>query len=85
MQNFICEVKAKFGIHAIPAGRLVMEARKYDSKITLIKGEKKADLRKMVEIRKLGVKCGDKVEVQVEGSDEVIATRVLKAFFERNL
>lgn len=33
----------------------------------------------------LGVKCGQTVEVSVEGADEEIACEAVKAFFEANL
>lgn len=33
----------------------------------------------------LGVKCGQDVEVEISGSDEITAYKELKAFFEANL
>ena len=33
----------------------------------------------------LGVKCGDEVEVQVEGENEADVCEEMKAFFEGNL
>ena len=33
----------------------------------------------------LAVKCGQTVEIQVEGSDEEVAFEGMKAFFEANL
>ncbi len=36
-------------------------------------------------VMSLGVKCGQTVEVTVEGADEDTAVEEIKAFFEQNL
>lgn len=86
MQKFSYVIKDEVGIHARPAGLLVKEAKKYDgSKITIVKDGKSADATKLMALMGLGVKCGDEVEVQVEGTNEADVCEEMKAFFEGNL
>ena len=44
MKNFEYTIKDELGIHARPAGMLVKEAKKYQSKITITKEGKSARL-----------------------------------------
>ena len=85
MRNFQYVIKDEVGIHARPAGLLVKEARKYESKITLTKDGKSAEATKLMAVMGLGVKCGQTVDVSVEGADEEIACEAVKTFFEANL
>ena len=85
MQKFSYVIKDEVGIHARPAGLLVKEAKKYESKITIVKGDKSADATKLMALMGLGVKCGDAVDVEIEGADEADTCEEMKAFFESNL
>lgn len=85
MKKFEYVIKDEVGIHARPAGLLVKEAKKYESKITISKDGKSAEATKLMAIMGLGVKCGQTVEVSVEGADEDTAFEGVKAFFEANL
>lgn len=85
MQKFNYVIKDEVGIHARPAGLLVKEAKKYESTIQIVKDSKSAAATKLMAVMGLGVKCGDTVEVQVEGADEAAACEGIKAFFESNL
>ncbi|MDE6984963.1 MAG: HPr family phosphocarrier protein [Lachnospiraceae bacterium] len=85
MQKFSYVIKDEVGIHARPAGLLVKEAKKYASAIVLKKGEKSAAATKLMAVMGLGVKCGDTVEVEVQGADEETACAEIRAFFEANL
>lgn len=84
MKSFEYVIKDEVGIHARPAGILVKEAKKYESKITINKDGKSAEATKLMAIMSLGVKCGQTVEVTVEGADEDTAVEEIKAFFEKN-
>ena len=44
MKSFEYTVKDELGIHARPAGMLVKEAKKYESKITITKEGKTVDV-----------------------------------------
>ena len=85
MKKFEYVVKDEVGIHARPAGLLVKEAKKYESKITISKDGKSAEATKLMAVMGLGVKCGQSVEVSVEGGDEDAAFEGIKAFFEAHL
>ena len=85
MQKFSYVIKDEVGIHARPAGLLVKEAKKYGSTITIRKDTKSAAATKLMAVMGLGVKCGDTVDVEVEGADEETACAEIKAFFEANL
>ena len=85
MRNFQYVIKDEVGIHARPAGLLVKEAKKYESKIALTKDGISAEATKLMAVMGLGVKCGQTVDVSVEGADEEIACEAVKTFFEANL
>ncbi|MDC7288154.1 HPr family phosphocarrier protein [Blautia schinkii] len=85
MKKFSYVIKDEVGIHARPAGLLVKEAKKYESKIVINKDGKSAEATKLMAVMGLGVKCGQTVEVEVSGADEDSAYEGMKAFFEANL
>lgn len=85
MKTFEHTIKDESGIHARPAGLLVKEAKKYQSIITITKDGKSAVATKLMAVMSLGVKCGNMVQVSVEGEDEDTAAEAMKAFFEANL
>ena len=85
MKNFEYTIKDELGIHARPAGMLVKEAKKYQSKITITKEGKSAEASKLMAVMSLGVKCGQTVQIAVEGPDEEEAAASIQAFFEANL
>ena len=64
---------------------LVKEAKKFQSKVVLNKDGKTAEATKLMAVMGLGVKCGQTVEVEVEGADEDTALEGVKNFFETNL
>ena len=86
MQSFDYSIQDEIGIHARPAGMLVKKAKEFSSKATIRKDDgASADLTKLLAVMSLGVKCGDKVTVTVEGEDEVQAAKELEQFFKENL
>ena len=72
------------GIHARPAGLLVKEAKKFESNISVFKGARKGDLKKIFTVMALGVKQGETIKVQVEGADEEQAASTVEAFLKEN-
>ena len=84
MKEFKYVVTDPVGIHARPAGILVKEAKNFTSKITLTKGEKSADMRKLLAMMGLGVKQGEEVTVTVEGDDEEACAAYIEKFFQEN-
>lgn len=85
MKAFNYTITDEVGIHARPAGMLVKEAKKYASNVTIVKGGKKADAKKLMILMSLGVKCGEEITVEVEGEDEEVASAALETFFKENL
>lgn len=85
MKSFEFVVKEEVGIHARPASQLVCTATPYKSTITIDREGKKADVKRLIGLMALGVKCGDKVVFTIEGEDEEIATSQLEEFCIKNL
>ena len=85
MKTFTYTITDKAGIHARPAGLLVKEAKKFESKISLAKGARKADLKKLFAVMGLGVKQGEAVTVEVDGADEAAAAVAVETFLKANL
>lgn len=85
MKKFEYVIKDEVGIHARPAGMLVKEAKKYESKITISCNGKSAEATKLMAVMGLGVKCGQTVTVTVEGADEDTTEAEIKTFFAANL
>lgn len=84
MKQFTYVIEDKNGIHARPAGLLAKKAAEYGSKITLIKDNKRADTRRIMMLMALGIKCGDQVDIVVEGEDEDVAVSEIKKFLNEN-
>jgi phosphocarrier protein len=71
------------GIHARPAGVLVKTLKGYNSSVTISKGEKSVDMKKLLALMGMGIKQGDTVTVKVEGDDEeTCAAEIEKALKE---
>lgn len=85
MKKFEYTIHDEIGIHARPAGMLVVEAKKYESVITIKKGERKANATRVMAVMSLAVKCGETVEIIVDGPDEDVAVDKIKEFFVNNL
>ena len=80
MRSFMYTIKAPVGMHARHAGLLVKEASRYQSDITLSKGDRSANAKGILALMGLGVIQGDLVKITVEGEDEDIAAMELKNF-----
>ncbi len=85
MKNFSYTIKDEIGIHARPAGLLAKKAKEFQSVVTLEKGGKTAAATKLMAIMGMGVKCGDTVNVTVDGADEETAAAAMEEFFKANL
>ena len=70
------------GIHARPAGLLVKQLKAYKSTVTIFKGDKNVDMKKLLALMGLGVKQGDLVTVRVEGDDEEACAAELEKFLK---
>ena len=84
MKTFSYTVKDEVGIQARPAGLLAKKAKEFQSTITLEKDGKSAAATKLMAVMGMGVKCGDTVNVTVEGADEDTAAAAMEEFFKSN-
>ena len=73
------------GIHARPAGILVKAAAGFKSRITIKKGEKSGDLKRIFGVMGLCVKQNDEVVITFEGEDEDAAAAAVEAVLKENL
>ena len=85
MKEFQYTIKDACGIHARPAGLLVKVVKGFGSTATLEKAGKSCDLRKLMALMGMGIKCGDTVTVKIEGADEDTAAPALEKFFNEHL
>lgn len=84
MKQFQYKVRDPQGMHARPAGILSAEAKKFTSKLTVKAGGESADLKKILSVMGLAVKCGDTLTINVEGDDEIAAAKVMEDVFKKN-
>ncbi|MCD8357209.1 MAG: HPr family phosphocarrier protein [Clostridia bacterium] len=85
MQSFEYTITDPEGFHARPAGAFVKEAKKFPCTTTVVKGDRRADARKMFGLMGLGIKGGETIAITTEGEQEAEAAEALKAFLEANL
>lgn len=85
MVKFSFVVTDEMGLHARPAGALVKEAAKCTSKVTIKKGEKTGDAKRIFNVMGLSIKANEEVEIIVEGENEAAEAAVLEAFVKENV
>lgn len=73
------------GIHARPAGLLIKEVGRFHCSITIKKGAKEADAKRIIGVMGLGAKQGDEITLTFDGPDEEEAAKVIAEFLETNL
>lgn len=85
MVSFKFMVKDEMGLHARPAGALVKEAVQCSSKVTIKKGEKSGDAKRIFNVMGLSIKGNEEVEIIVEGEKEEEEAAALEAFVKENI
>ena len=85
MQELKYVIKDKEGIHARPAGAFVKEAASFPCSVTIAKGDKEVDAKRIFGVMGLGVKCGEEITIHSDGEQEEEAIAVLGKFLEGNL
>lgn len=85
MKSFEYTIKDELGIHARPAGMLAKKAKEFESEILLSSNDTTVNATKLISVMGMGIKCGDRITVTVNGKDEEKAESEMKAFFENNL
>lgn len=77
MKSIDITIQDKEGLHARPAGILSKAAKGFESKVTMTKNGKVADMKKIFAVMGLAVKCGGTVTIAADGPDEDAAIEEL--------
>lgn len=85
MKEFKYVITDKEGIHARPAGAFVKEAAAFPCSVTIAKGDKSVDAKRIFGVMGLGVKCGEEITVRTDGENEEAASAALEEFLKANL
>ncbi len=67
------------GMHARSAGAISRMVEPFQSQVRIRLKTKEADASKVMALMGLKAKCGDRIEIRVEGPDEQEAVRILQA------
>ena len=78
-------IQDPMGLHARPAGQLVKAVAPFNSTVTVIAPNGKADAKRLMAIMRLAAKQGNELTVQIEGEDEEQAVKELELFLRTNL
>ena len=73
------------GFHARPAGQIAKDLKAFASAVTVFKGDKSADMKKLLKVMGLGIKQGDEITIQVEGDDEAACAEMLEKVLKENM
>ncbi len=85
MKQFDYIITEPVGIHARPASILVKAATAFQSNIMIERNGKTADVKRLLALMALSVKCGEQVHFSIEGADEELAAKKLEEFVRGNL
>ena len=78
-------VKNESGLHARPAGVLVQEAKKCNSEVRIVVGDKTITVINILKLMAAGIKCGTEIEVQCEGESETADLEKIVGLIESGL
>ncbi len=70
-------VKNKQGLHARPAALFVQIANKFDSRITVSRGEEEVNGKSIMGILMLGAEKGSSISIEADGADAQVAIEEL--------
>ena len=72
------------GFHARPAGQIAKDLKAFASAVTVFKGDKSADMKKLLKVMGLGIKQGNEITVTIDGADEADVAALLDTFLKEN-
>jgi phosphocarrier protein HPr len=81
MKEATFTIQDRDGIHARPAGILVQRMQGFPCTVTLRKGDRSADGKRLFAVMKLAVRCGETVTLTAEGEREDEAVEAARAAF----
>lgn len=82
MKTIIYKINDPNGIHARPAGVIVSAAKKFDSSIKIISGDKTGDCKRIFSVMGMSLKCGDTFTIEISGADEDAAYSAIEEALE---
>ena len=85
MVTFIYTIADVNGLHARPAGVIVNCAKSFLSDVTVKKGDKTADAKKLLSVMSLAGKHGEQLVFTVSGQDEQDAAAELERVCRENI
>lgn len=85
MKEFKYTIQDPIGIHARPAGEIVVLAKRFKGEITLQKNDQITPLINLMKLLGMGIRQNDEIIVRAEGEDEDAAIEELQKFFLENL
>ncbi len=80
MSSFDYIIADEVGLHARPATLLVKYVESLSSKVTVTKGEKSADGKRMFSLMGLAIKHGETITFTLEGDNEATEMVALEQF-----
>lgn len=78
-------IKNASGIHARPAGILAQAAMKCKSNVLILVGDKKVQVKSILNLMAAAIKCGTEIELQCDGENEEEDLKTLAALIESGL
>lgn len=84
MKSFEYTVINSEGIHTRPSFLLIKKAKNFSSTITIMKDEKKVNLKNFIRLIGMKIKQGDTISINIEGADEDIAALEIEEFLKKN-
>lgn len=84
MKELVFTVRDKDGIHARPAGILAQTMQSFPCAVTISKGEKSADCKRLFALMKLAVRCGETITLTFDGEREDEAKAAAERVFAEN-
>lgn len=76
-------IRNRLGLHARPAGEFVKTASRFESKITISKGDLEVNGKSIMGVMTLAAECGSKVTVRAKGTDAESAVEALAEVLDR--
>jgi len=80
------EIKNSIGLHARPAAIFVKKANEFISDIKILKDDKEANAKSIINVMSLGAVQGTEISIQAKGDDESEAldalTELLDSFID---
>jgi len=84
MERLSMTVIDSIGVHAKVAANIVNIASQYESDIYIVHNNERANMKSILNILALGIATNEKIEIEIIGSDEVIAAQGIFNYLTNN-